>query len=529
MLGQTRDFFIAKDKTVWFKTPPSQHQIGAHNILRERSGPHSSTKSLSISETFKKIFTENMVDLIVQWTNKKATSFYVGYNEEHQNSQKLWNPVTRQEIYSFMAILICSGANNSNTDHTKDMWNSNSYPLYRATMGINRFQSIMRFIRFDDADTRQLRLQNDKAAPIRDLWEMLNNNLSQMYKPTESLTIDEQLYPFRGRTKFTQYMPKKPAKYGIKVWWICDAENAYPLHGIIYTGKTGNISEKNQGERVVKELAVAYKGSGRNLGMDNFFTTLPVVKLMLSWNLTVVGTLKKNKPYIPKEMAASKSREVLSTSFGFHEKVTMCSYVPKKNQAVILLSTMHSDTAVSDDDKKKPDIITYYNKCKIGVDVMDQMARRYTTQRRTLRWPLAFFFNMLDISSLAAYLIFYENNSNVPKKTNQRRLFLRELSEELAKPTIEARMTNQQVIRNYTTKIAIESVIGREMEPSQATPTSSFERDASGRKKVTGSCHVCNKQTDKLRRKTRKTCSKCQLPTCNEHSVNLAFCNDCIE
>jgi len=61
-------------------------------------------------------------------------------------------------------------------------------------------------------------------------------------------------------------------------------------------------------------------------------------------------------------MAPNKSRELYSTMFGFHEKVTLCSYVPKKNEAVILISTMHSDMAVNDDAKKKPHIITYYNK-----------------------------------------------------------------------------------------------------------------------------------------------------------------------
>ncbi|XP_025832860.1 uncharacterized protein LOC112905173 [Agrilus planipennis] len=115
-------------------------------------------------------------------------------------------------------------------------------------MGINRFHNIMRFLRFDDANTRSQRKKEDKEAPIRDLRIMLNANLSQMYKPMENLTTNEQLYPYRGRTAFTQYLPSKPAKYGIKIWWICDAENAYPLHGIIYTGKINNTRETNQGE-----------------------------------------------------------------------------------------------------------------------------------------------------------------------------------------------------------------------------------------------------------------------------------------
>ena len=76
---------------------------------------------------------------------------------------------------------------------------------------------------------------------------------------------------------------------------------------------------------------------------------------------------------------------------------------------------MHSDIAVNEDLKKKPHIITYYNKCKTGVDTMDKMISRYTTQRRTLRWPLVMFFNKLDISTLASCLIYYENNEMIKK------------------------------------------------------------------------------------------------------------------
>lgn len=355
---------------------------------------------------------------------------------------------------------------------------------------------------------------------------MLNANLATIYKPTEKLTIDEQLYPYRGRTKFTQYMPSKPAKYGIKVWWVCDAENGFPLKGIIYTGKIGNTRDVNQGERVVKELAIAYKGSGRNISMDRFFTTLPLAKFLLTWNLTVVGTLKKNKPYIPQEMKASKTRGLLSTVFGFHEKVTMCSYVPKKNKAVILLSTMHDDDTISDAIHQKPEMILFYNKTKAGVDTMDQMCSRYTSQRRTCRWPLAFFFNILDIGSLAAYLIYYENNKMIPKKTTQRKTFLLQLADELAMPIIEDRSANQQIMRHESSKIAINSFFARPITAVQV-PADNNPRDTTGRKVVVGSCYICSNQPIRKQRKTRKSCSQCQKPVCDEHTAKVTKCLEC--
>ena len=100
--------------------------------------------------------------------------------------------------------------------------------------------------------------------------------------------------------------------------------------------------------------------------MNNYFTTLHLTKHLLSWKLTITSILKKNKPCNPTEMGYSL--------FDFHERnVALCLYVPQKNKAVIVLSTMHYDTAVNDNEKKNPHMITFYNKYKAGVDTMDQM------------------------------------------------------------------------------------------------------------------------------------------------------------
>ena len=94
---------------------------------------------------------------------------------------------------------------------------------------------------------------------------------------------------------------------------------------------------------------------------------------------------------------------------------------------------------------------------------MDQMVSRYTCHRRMQRWPLAMVFYILDVGALAAYLIYYENNNILKKKTNQRHIFLHQLSEELAKPFIEDRSSNKQIMRHHSTKNAIEDVLGVEL------------------------------------------------------------------
>ena len=50
-----------------------------------------------------------------------------------------------------------------------------------------------------------------------------------------------------------------------------------------------------------------------------------------SKKLTVVGTMRKNKPELPPEFTKTRGREVMSTLFGFQKDVMIASYCPKKN------------------------------------------------------------------------------------------------------------------------------------------------------------------------------------------------------
>lgn len=90
--------FIAKDNTIWLKNAPNLHQTPSRNIIRQRAGPHRITEMLSISDTFKKIMTMEMVDIIVRCTNKKAEAVYQEYNGKHpEREPRVWKKVTRKE------------------------------------------------------------------------------------------------------------------------------------------------------------------------------------------------------------------------------------------------------------------------------------------------------------------------------------------------------------------------------------------------------------------------------------------------
>ena len=47
--------------------------------------------------------------------------------------------------------------------------------------------------------------------------------------------------------------------------------------------------------------------------------------------------------------------------------------------------------------KKKPETVVFYNKIKSGVDITDQMARKYSVKAGSRRWPIHVFYNVIDL------------------------------------------------------------------------------------------------------------------------------------
>lgn len=296
------------------------------------------------------------------------------------------------------------------------------------------------------------------------------------------------------------------------------------MQGQIYKGMApSGERERNVGERVVKDLCVnLFAGSGRNIVCDNFFTSYNLAKsLMIDNNLSILGTCNKRRTFVPAAFANPKRREAESSMFGFYNNVTMCSYVPKKNKAVVMLSTTHY-TSETSGPKKKPLLILDYNKTKGGVDNMDKCLSEFSTKRRTNRWPLAFFYNIVDVAAFAAYVIYIDNNSYLKASTSRRRMFLHQLSEQLCKPEMEGRANNSRISRVFSTRNAIEALKGGPIRVVDAESHGAEERDSTGRLKVKGNCFICCK-----RRPTRKACTLRNKPVCAEHSKDLPQCNRC--
>lgn len=226
------------------------------------------------------------------------------------------------------------------------------------------------------------------------------------------VTIDEQLLGFRGKCPFRQYIPSKPDKYGIKFWCCVDVNSYYIFDAFPYVGRQADEQRQRcVGANVVLELMKPMYGSNRNVTIDNFFTTIQLAKELHSKELTLVGTLRKNKPEIPIDFQSNKNHDVGSSIFFFSDNLTLASYVPKKNKAVLLLYSMHHGNKV-DTGTEKPNIVLDYNKTKGAVDTIDEMCHKYSVKRGTRRWPLFVFYGMIYAGAINALILWETQNPN---------------------------------------------------------------------------------------------------------------------
>ena len=124
-----------------------------------------------------------------------------------------------KEFKAFLGVVILIGvlykSNNESVEQlrsTHDGW-----PIFNRTMSRRRYQQILRFLRFDNAQSRRHHWSPDKLKTIREVLETWDSYLRDSCTCRPSMTVHEQLVCFRGRYPFKQYISSKPGKCRTKL------------------------------------------------------------------------------------------------------------------------------------------------------------------------------------------------------------------------------------------------------------------------------------------------------------------------
>lgn len=497
-------------KTMWNTACRKKSKTKKHNIFVKKPGPIDDAKNAnSISDCFKIFITDSLIEIITECTNVYIEQIKKNYSRERDAKSTDTN-----EMKALLGLLYFIGLFKSGRQNIKDLWKTDGtgVDIIYCTMSYNRFGFLLRCIRFDNINDRKERKKIDKLAPIRNIFNIFVENCRKAIVPGPHLTIDEQLVAFRGRCPFRQYIPSKPARYGLKVFALVDSETMYTVNLEIYPGTQpdGPYKLSNSALDVVKRLAEVVKGTWRNITIDNWFTSVPLaLELKKEFQLTMLGTIRKNKREIPPELITIKGREEKSSKFAFNRDCTLVSYMPKKKKIVLVLSTTHDDDRI-DDDTKKPMMVIDYNNTKYGVDVVDQLCGSYDVARNCRRWPLTIFYNIMNIGSINSMVLYHLNNKEQKIK---RRDFIRTLAIGLMKPEMERRYRTESLPKQIRTKIGFILDL-----PSDQISSKNVHKTGTGR------CYICPRKEDK---KTRNICVLCGKWVCKEHQEAMIKCMNC--
>ncbi|UYV73811.1 K02A2.6-like [Cordylochernes scorpioides] len=375
------NYYIGKDqKTKWKKAlPPKNVRTRSENIITHLPGVKGEAKNAkSILDCWNLFIDDNILECIVTNTN-----IYIRNIQQNYSRERDANLTNLHEIKALLGIIYFLGVMKANKMNTDDAWarDSTGFELCRIAMSENRFRFLLRVIRFDDKATRNERLRQDKLAAVRLILDTFVKNCQKHYSPSEYITVDEKLDAFRGKCNFRQYIPSKHNKYGIKLFALVDSKMFYTCNLEIYSGKNpeGPYNVSNSPSDVVERLCEPIKGTGRNVTMDNWFTSYSLaLKLLQQFRLTIVGTLKRNKKEIPSEFVISR-------------------------------------------------------------DMMDEMTATYNCARNSRRWPMVIFYSLLNIGAINSQIIHFANGN--ASKVKSRRHFLKTLSLDLIEEMVKVRTT----------------------------------------------------------------------------------------
>lgn len=298
----------------------------------------------------------------------------------------------------------------------------------RKVMSLNKFEKIRRCIHFNDNSNLIPFTEpgHDRLYKIRPLIDILNNRFSSV--PLEQhLSVDEQMCSTKIRHYMKQYLPKKPHKWGFKLYMIAGVTGfCYKFE--IYTGQE-NSANRPEGEPDLGPSSNVVVRLSRNipehqsfrLYHDNYYTSVPLTVYLAKKGVFSLGTVQRRR--IPdcklptekcmKNWRRGESCEYVATVDG----VDISSTVWKDNKYVTMLSSFAGTAPVGKvkrfDRKLKmvvevdcPFVIREYNRHMGGVDLMDSNIGRYKIHLKSRKWYLRIFYHLLDLIAANAWILY---------------------------------------------------------------------------------------------------------------------------
>lgn len=251
-------------------------------------------------DIFKTVFDEDLVQHIVDETNKYY--HFVISNKEITVKSKLnrWTDTNVDEMYIFFAV--CLLMSHVKKNKIKEYWTTSfllSTPAFGCIMSQDRFLLLLRLLHFNDNKNQ---IKGDRLYKIIPIIETLRKKFKTIFKPSQKLCIDVSIVEWKGRLSFKQFIPSKRHRFGIQLFVLCDCETGYLLDFIVYCGQQSHIDTLDNlgvSGSVITTLLKQYYKKGHIVYMDNWYTSPILLKYLSSKKVGACGTVKANRKGMP--------------------------------------------------------------------------------------------------------------------------------------------------------------------------------------------------------------------------------------
>ena len=344
-------------------------------------------------------------------TMARETNRYADQNPPHHSQHmKPWEDTTVEELEKYVGLRLLMGIQPRPT--YRHYWSSNplvSCPVFPETMTRDRYCQLTSHFHFSDNEDPAA--QDDRLWKLRPVVTTLQRTFKEVFTPERKISIDESLWAYRGRHHAVQYNPSKRARFGMKAYKLCSSDGkaaGYTAAFKIYMGQ--DRSEVPASMKAVTDLmhAAGLFEKGYQLYLDNWYSSPTLFHYLQSRKTEAIGTVRLTRKYMPKDLTAKErgATDVRTTGSG------LLAMAWKDKKQVNMLSTVHrGDEWVQlppnrrGEVRTKPGCVVDYNNGMKGVDLSDQVAQSYPAARKSNKWYLKLFFNLLDMAIINAHAV----------------------------------------------------------------------------------------------------------------------------
>ncbi len=386
------------------------------------SGPKLQDATKTPGEIFLDILDDNIIGKLVTETNRYARQFFDSIGGQHLANSMLrkWTDICANTMRAFIAIIMYMGM--VKLPAMRMHW-SNNFLLrlgIKKVMARDDFFNILRFLHCSDNDQAIPRGQvgYNRLNKIGDLVGMFVANWQKYFYPSREISVDECIIAFKGRSYLKMYHPKKPHKWGMCVWSVCDAKTGYSYGWKIYCGKDAANPPSANGATYDVVMNILNDNNlldkYHHVYMDNFFTSPKLFKDLSDRSTGACGTLRANCTGTPVIIKNAKPKKNEPAVFAKDGRLQYAVWQDKKK--VTVCSSVHNDKTfektVKDKNSpnhqrqcQKPNCIELYTKYMRGVDMADQQMWYSMFTHKSLKWWKKILFALIEVSFVNTCII----------------------------------------------------------------------------------------------------------------------------